>query len=509
VSDQNKRTDTNPLVRTIKAGRKVSVPIFAITTPDQAAVERLIRREINGDAPQFGWDIVRGLSPRRKADATLIEPRVSEETKHDPVAFLKACDDLPANSLVFMHSASRFLQDTEVTQALLNLRDEFKVDRRTLILLGPSLRLPEELVGSVVEIDDPLPDDIQLAAIVREQLESVPEGQLEFEPTDDLIRATASELKGTMAFGAEQCSAMALRKSGFDQEFLNTSARKLIEQTKGLTFETGRETFDDIGGLDFAKRFATQLADGPEKPIVIVRVEELEKAMAGSTGGDLSGTSSDALQVFLSEMEDNDWSGMLAFGPAGAGKSLYAKAFANSTQAKALRFDVNATKGSLVGESEAAIRAAMKTLRTIGGRRVFFIASVNRLESLPPELQRRFRCGVWFFDLPNKRQRETIWQINRERYGLPAGASTKNDAEDLTGADIRNLCEMAHRLGCSVAEARDYVVPLKVQSPRSIQDCRQQATGRFIDATEGGVYEAKRRSVNAGSRKRKINYADH
>lgn len=494
-------TDTtdNALIRALKAGRRVSVPIFAVTTPDQAAAEKSIRAALNGDAPQFGWDLVRGLRPRRKQDATLIGTDIAEQTKQDPVTFLETCLQLPERSIVFFHSANRFVQDAAVAQALLNLRDEFKGDHRTLILLGPDLKLPQELVGSVVELDDPYPDEDKLEAIIREQLEGVPEGQLAFEPTDELVRATATELKGTMAFGAEQCAAMALRKTGFDREFLNVAARKLIEQTRGLTFETGGETFDDIGGLDFAKGFAHKLANGPERPAVIVRVEELEKAMAGSTGGDLSGTSSDALQVYLSEMEDNNWSGILAFGPAGAGKSLYAKGFANTIGAKALRLDVNATKGSLVGQSEQNIRAAMKTLKTIGGTRVFFIASVNRLESLPPELQRRFRCGVWFFDLPDDQQRAEIWQINRDRYDIHT-EDPGCDEPDLTGADIRNLCEMAHRLNCHTPEARQYVVPLKVQSPTSIQECRDRAHQRFTDAARGGTYDRDRKPARKTKR---------
>lgn len=484
---------TNPLIAQIRAGRRVSAPIFAVTTPDQAAVQRLICQELNGDTvPKVAWDLARGIQPRNARGLEVLQAlgeQTVQGTIGDPTAFLQLCHELPESSLIFMHSANRFLEDAHVMQAVLNLRDEFKADRRTLILLGPSMRLPTELIGSVVEVDDPLPDDAQLAEIVRTQLESVDREQLGFEPTDELIHHVAQTLKGTMAFGAEQSAAMALRREGFDHDLLNVAARKLIEQTIGLTFERGSETFDDVGGLDFAKEFGKRLAAGPERPMVIVRLEELEKAMSGATGGDLSGTSADALQVLLSEMEDNNWSGILAYGAPGAGKSLYAKSLANTIGAKAVRFDPNETKGSLVGQSEQNIRAAMKTLRTIGGQRVFFIASVNRLESLPPELLRRFRCGVWFFDLPSPTERRTIWEINRRKYSIAEGDETP-DSPDLTGADIRNICETAHRLGCTLREALAYVVPLKTQSPDAIRDARARATDRFIDANRGGVYKA-------------------
>lgn len=502
----------NELIRAIKAGRRVSVPVFAVTTPDQAAVERLICEHLNDDqVPKVAWDLVRGVRPRNPKGLEVLQSfgeQALNQTQQDPIAFLSLALELPESCIVFMHSAHRFLSDAAVAQAVLNLRDEFKSDRRTLLMLGPSMELPSELIGSVVEVDDPLPNDERLREIVRSQLEAVDADQLEFEVTDELVAHTAEHLKGTMAFGAEQSAAMALRKAGFDGDLLNGAAKKLIEQTQGLTFEVGGETFDDIGGLEFAKEFGQRLGNGPERPTVIVRVEELEKAMSGASGGDLSGTSADALQVLLSEMEDNGWSGMLAYGAPGAGKSLYSKSLANTLGAKGLRFDPNATKGSLVGQSEQNIRAAMKTLRTIGGTRVFFVASVNKLENLPPELQRRFRCGVWFFDLPTDEQRPAIWAINREKHGIDPEDETP-DETDLTGADIRNICETAHRLGCTLREALQFVVPLKTQSPAAIAEARARAKDRFIDANAGGTYKLPgERKAAKGRRGRKVNLDD-
>lgn len=514
----NAKTETttdaqNELIAQVKAGRRVSAPIFAVTTPDQAAVERLICENLNNDTvPKVAWDLVRGVRPRNPKGLEVLqsfgEQRL-DQTQQDPISFLSLALELPQDTIVFMHSANRFLEDAAVMQAVLNLRDEFKGDRRTLILLGPSMRLPAELIGSIVEVDDPLPTDERLCEIVRAQVDAVDAGQLEFEPTDELIAHAAEHLKGTMAFGAEQSAAMALRKAGFDNGLLNSAAKKLIEQTQGLTFEVGGETFDDIGGLEFAKRFGERLGHGPERPTVIVRVEELEKAMSGASGGDLSGTSADALQVLLSEMEDNGWSGLLAYGAPGAGKSLYSKSLANTLGAKGLRFDPNATKGSLVGQSEQNIRAAMKTLKTIGGTRVFFVASVNRLENLPPELQRRFRCGVWFFDLPTDEQRPAIWAINRAKHSIPEDYETP-DQTDLTGADIRNICETAHRLDCTLIEALEFVVPLKTQSPAAIAEARANAKDRFIDANQGGCYKlpADRKAAARKGRKRQVALED-
>lgn len=502
------------LIQNIKAARRVSTPIISVSTPDPGVTQKAICEAINGNAetPKIAWDVVRGLYARNDDGLRVIAEmggeQLVEDTKANPVKALVVAEDFPPRTVLFFHNAQRFMDEITVIQAIWNLRDCFKQDRRTLILLGPELELPAELTTDIVEFDEPLPTDEQLAGIVREQLETVRE-QAEFEITDELIGNTATALKGTSAFAAEQLTAMSLRTSGVDRDYLDTQAKKLIEQTPGLTFERGTETFDQIGGMDFIKSFGTRFFAGPKRPAVVVRIEELEKAMSGAKG-DLSGTSGDALQVILSEMEDNDWSGILAYGAPGAGKSLFAKSLANSHGAKAVRFDVNATKGSLVGQSEQRIRAAMKVIRTIGGRRVFFLASVNKLDSLPPELQRRFRCGVWFFDIPSEAERKQIWEINLARFGLEAGNAKICKQRDLTGADIRNICEMADSLQCSLDEATHYVVPLKTQSPNAIEDARKMAHGKFIDAGKGGVYETpgSQRAKASRNSRRSINMKD-
>jgi hypothetical protein len=509
----------NELLEQFRAARRVSTPLVAITTPDPGATERLILDAMNvakNVPPMLTWDIIRGLRPLNEpghaAIATMTD--VVDNSKFDIVATLAKLGEtggLPAGACLFVHNAARYLSEGKsalVVQAVWNLRDIFKADRRMLVLLSPQFSMPIELQTDVVFLDDPYPDDGKLQEIVREvvaaaEADSKAKGvEFSLKATDDIVKKSAAKLKGTASFAAEQLIAMAVRPDRIDGTYLDIQAKKIVGQTKGLTFESGTETFDDIGGLGFIKEFGGKLFGGPEPPAVIVRIEELEKSMAGAKG-DLSGTSGDALQVILSEMEDNGWSGLLAYGCPGAGKSIFAKSLANTYEAKPIRFDVNSTKGSLVGQSEANIRQAMKVIKTIGGSRVFFVASVNRLESLPPELQRRFRCGVWFFDVPDAKERKAIWDINLKRFGhhkmlkspgleslWRSGPTESTDEDDLTGADIRNICEMAYQLGVTLPEARKFVVPLKTQSPDAIVAARAMASHRFISASLGGVYHS-------------------
>ncbi len=476
---------------------------MAIETPDPAETIRTIASDINDDThPKYRWDLVDGLAAINEAATVVITSlaqRWADSLEYppegDPVepflattrgsfsSALSLFRTMPPRTLMAIQLADRFLDDPAAIQMLWSLRDEAKRDGRTLILLGMSFNLPDELRSDVIVLDEPLPSQERIETIVRSTFNGA-QG-LDWEVTDEVVTDAASVLRGTSAFAAEQLAALSIRKSAFDRDSLRSHSRKQIEQTPGLSIDQGGETFDDVGGLDRIKEFASRLFSGPQPPRLVVRVEELEKAMAG-TQGDLSGTSSDALQVVLSEMEDNDWSGILAYGIPGSGKSIFSKSMANSFGALPMRFDINACKGSLVGESERRVRAAIKTIKAIGGSDVFFVASVNSLDAIPPELQRRFRAGTYFFDQPTAAEQLPIWDINLRRFGL---SQEWTGSDQLTGADIRNICELAYKLDCTLDEAAEFTVSMASQSPRQVAVARRAAHNRFLSANSPGVYE--------------------
>ena len=220
------------------------------------------------------------------------------------------------------------------------------------------------------------------------------------------------------------------------------------------------------------------------------RIEEIEKAMGGSGSaglGDTSGVSQDQLGVLLTAMEDNDWTGLIMVGPAGAGKSLISKGMGNTYKVPSMNLDLGANKGSFVGQSEGKIRKTVGILKSFAGRGAFFIATSNGLASIPPELKRRFRYGTWYCDLPTAEERKSIWRINLKRFGLDARQDKPDDA-DFTGSDIRNVCDLAYRLKCPLTEAVEFIVPVAKSDPAAIVRLRESAHGKYLSATTPGAY---------------------
>jgi SpoVK/Ycf46/Vps4 family AAA+-type ATPase len=127
---------------------------------------------------------------------------------------------------------------------------------------------------------------------------------------------------------------------------------------------------------------------------------------------------------------------------------------------------------------------------SVSNGRSLWIATCNSIGDLPPELRRRFTLGTFFFDLPDEEERAAIWEIYRHKYRLRSaqhpGPLLKD--EGWTGAEIRQCCDLAWRLGCSLADAAKFVVPVSVSAAEQLDRLRKAAEGRFLSASTTGVY---------------------
>jgi hypothetical protein len=503
-------TTHTKLIQQIKAARRVSTPLVAITTSDPAAtIESLCESAGFNGAPKLMWDCVMGLSGRGDESKPIVAEMAGDHdsTVGNPVELLTlAMAKMPKNAVLFMHMAHRFLHEPAVVQAIWNLRDKFKMNTRTLYMLAPSIDLPEELAGDVIVFDEPLPDAAALTQIIRDQHEAADHLALD----ESIIGPAVEAVQGLPAFQAEQVVAMSLSRNGLDVPALWERKRRQIELTPGLKVHRDGVRFDGIGGVDSVKGFLKRIMAGQARPNAVVFIDEIEKMLAGSSGAasDSSGVSQDQLGSLLTYMQDHGAAGMIFVGPPGSAKSMVAKAAGNEGGIPTIQLDLGGMKGSLVGQSEQQLRAALKVITSVSNGRTLWIATCNAIGDLPPELRRRFTLGTFFFDLPEKPEREVIWRLHAQAFGI--ADSKRPEDHGWTGAEIRQCCDIAWRLGITLKEAAAYVVPVSRSASETIDRLRKAADGRFLSASKGGIYSRPEASSNqptgpAGKSRRQVN----
>lgn len=502
-------------VHPLKAMRRAGVPLAGFETADPAQCIRACLAALNGtkdEQPICSWDICTGLIGLNNIGKRFVKSWYEAAAMQLPDVLLQLAQraEEEAKGLIcFIHNVQRYFERDGVTQGIWLCRDSFKSAGCTLVLLGPSLQLPPELSQDVVVVTEPLPNAEEIGTIVDSVISDAREAMgKDSLPGDYGKEKVVDTLLGLSAFAVEQSLSLSLSKSGIDFDGLWERKRRTVEQTPGLSIWRGNDSFNSLGGLSNIKDFLTKILTSGRTPVrAIGFIDEIEKGFAGS-GGDLSGVSQDQLQVFLKVMQDFDIPGLILVGPPGTGKSAIAKGAGSVAGAEVLSIDTGAMTGSLVGESQRKIRAAMEVFKAVSQGKGMFVATCNRIASLPPELKRRFTLGTFYVDLPSAEEREFIWPIWLKKYNLPK--QQLPECNGWTGAEIRACCDVAYRAGLTLIEASAFVVPVCKSSADQILALRTMASGRFISANKPGLYnheDSAKESIDSitATKKRQFN----
>lgn len=496
------------------AARKAGAPLILIKSPDHAitlrSIQAALKAALKANKPQDPivlWDCVLGWTGFNQCAKDMLTKLVGDAeaikaATTNAVESVELATKLPERCILFLANAQQGFDNPNFLQALWNLRDEFKLNFRQCVLLSPgTVTLPPEINNDCLILDEPLPTPDQLAKIVESCFEAAKASK---DLTPELSTKAVDALCGLAAFPAEQATSMSLRKDEdgrvvIDIDDLWSRKRTIIESTPGLSVWRGGETFEDVKGYENAKRFNTMLMTGKRPPRGVLFLDELEKSLAGATNGsnDSSGVSQGFLGTILSYMQDNNAVGMIYIGPAGSGKSMVAKATGNSAGIPTISFDLSSMKASLVGESEARLRNALKVVTAVTQGQCLFIATCNKIAALPPELRRRFSLGTFWFGLPDAEERKQIWNSYIKKFALPA--QDIPDDHQWTGAEIRNCCDIADRIGGTLIEASKFIVPVAVVGAKDLAVLEQEADGRFISASYPGFYHSKSVAARTGA----------
>lgn len=502
-----------------RSARSAGTPIIGINCFDyEATVQSIynLLKDCKIDEPIVQWDIIRGWMSRNESGKAAIEAALGNQPVDitmNPIEQLELAHKLPDDTILFMLNAHHHFElsgkpgKPEFIQALWNLRDAFKFNGRSVVLLSPNLVLPPELQQDILILDEELPSDKELEAIIRSS--AVDAG---IELPEEIVPFAVDALRGIAAFPAEQAVAMSIsRKDGLNIDQLWERKRQLINATPALTVWNDGANFSDLGGLDELKSRLTRVIAGRRRPRVIVWIDEIEKQMAG-VGSDSSGTSTDQLGVILNEMTEKDYTGFIGVGVPGSGKSAIAKAMGNECGIPTIKLDLGDAKGQFVGQSEEKIRRAMKIIEAVGGvGGAFFIATSNDISAMKPELKRRFKKGTWFFDLPSKEERDAIWKIYLDKYPEVNKNREGLDDSDWTGDEIRTCVTTAWEEDVTLLEASKSIIPVAISGSHQIKLLRTQANGAFNSTSRSGAYTMvednssnSSNSVQSGGRKMKI-----
>lgn len=501
-------------VKQFKTARKVGTPIVAIRTFDAASTVRSIKASFEkpDEVPMIIWDCVTGLNELTPAGKIeLQEGLLNNEKVQDGEDVGLTLDSTlrmaqlsskrrRKNLILFVSNAHLQWADSNATaiQGIWNLRDTFKMFGNMLVLLtSPGAPLPNELASDVLIIEESLPTEAELETIIKKTYAAakLPE------PSEETIRKATDALIGLPAFPAEQAASMSLETKGksslgtltgdLNMHNLWDRKRQIINQAPGLSVWAGAETMNDVGGLNEIKKFLKDIMEGDDPPKVILFQDEIEKAYAG-TGTELSGVKTELTGSMLSWQEDQKMDGIIAIGPPGVSKSALVKGVGNTYGVPVIKFDLAGMQNKHIGESNSNLRTAQKTVDAISGGRVLVIATCNGIAALPPELRRRFNMGIFFFDIPQtEEERNEIWKIWRKAFGIPTGESNPS-AVGWTGAEIKQCCLLAHKLGRTLAHAALSVIPITQSSPETVHALRSMCDGKYLSASNPGVYRYNR-----------------
>lgn len=306
----------------------------------------------------FLWDAASGLSvwnitDNKTSASQPIKNFVSCETEDqqlykktiNPAGMLKYIDESQRKScnknrlfiLKNFHLVNRPSGAPNVVQGLLNLR-ELSQQKLPVILLSPVVDIPieEEKLFTVFEYE--LPDEEEIRSVIDRAAKVVNErNKVDGNPelTEETITECVEASKGLTYYEVNDCCCKSLVKyETLNPKVFRDEKIEIVRKSGYLDFkETTESTFEDMGGNEEFKKWIIE-----------------EKELFGK----------EAAEFGLERPK-----GFICFGPAGAGKTASAEMTASLFGVPLLILNFSKIMGSLVGQSERAIDAALSVVKAV------------------------------------------------------------------------------------------------------------------------------------------------
>lgn len=421
------------------------IPLLIIETfEEQRALDMLAKVAVKRFQKLYNWSITSGLQE------SFLQIENSKPEFDNPEAVLQQIKQGNHAGIIVLCDFHPYLDDPKVQRLLKDIALLYEHLHCTIVLLSHKIELPADLKRMAASFQFSLPNEEQLHNLVLEEAKNwAKQNKGQRVQTDsNTLNALVKNLKGLSLSDARRLIRGAIIDDGAidgsNVKDVSKAKFELLDMENILSFEYDTAHFSEVGGLTTLKKWLGERR-----------------------------------QAFLSPSEILDCpKGVLLIGVQGGGKSLAAKAVAGMWQIPLLRLDMGALYNKYIGETERNLRTTLRladhiapcvlwmdeiekaisqgnndngtSLRVLASlltwmaerkSQVFIVATANNIQQLPAELIRKGRMDeIFFVDLPQQDERETIALIHLEKRNIPLNnidiTVIAKATEGFTGAEI-------------------------------------------------------------------------
>ena len=495
---QGKALTTESPLQDLAALIRSRMPLIAVESDEEPQVVRLVRQI--GEQLQlkaYRWTVTEGLQAFEPCD----QPQESVLKSQEVLRYIKVSSSHCLFVLLDFHP---YLEDPVHVRFLKDIALAYSKHYSTVVLVGETLQMPQELRQFTAQFRLPLPTVDELRGIVYDVAADwgAEHGRREVQTTNKVLDLLVRNLAGLTATDARRLARKAIDDNGVicESEMPEVMKAKyeLLGHDSPLSFEYETARFGEIGGMSRLRQWL-----------------EVRRSF-------FSGDAPEHLDPPR---------GVLLLGVQGCGKSLAAKAAAGIFGVPLLRLDFGVLYSKYYGETERNLRKALETSEVMApcvlwldeiekglatgdedeglSRRilgtlltwmaerqkaVFVVATANDILRLPPEMVRKGRFDeVFFVDLPSAPNRTEILSIHLrkralepESFDLPALTKA---TEGFSGSEIEqaivSAMYTAHAQGHTLTQ-EDLLAeiqqtrPLSVLMAEQVSALREWASSRTV-----------------------------
>ncbi len=497
-------------------------PLIVIETVEEDRVHTLLTSVAAQERlALFEWSVTRGLT-------NTDDPQTINRMTASPLAVLQHLSGLTLDAMFWLKDLSSHLNDPAVARQLREVSHRHSRSRATCILTGDPVALPQDLEKQAVRYELRLPDRDELDRVIQSVLHSLA-------PGGRGVKTGSTTVVAAMARNASRKARLSVTPEEYTA---------ILRALQGLTLHQARQVVShciiEDGSLSVAAvqtilaRKAQAIKEGGL--LEYYPVEDNRYELGGFRN--LKGWLDRAKIGFTPEAKALNLTpprGILLVGVPGCGKSLAAKSIAREWSLPLLKLDAGRLFDKYIGESEKNFRKAITLAESlspivlwidelekamVGGgsgeadaglsrrlfgafltwlqekkQEVFVVATANDLSALPPELLRKGRFDeIFFVDLPDDTERETIWTIHLRirkqepgKFDLRAivAASEGFSGAEIEQAVVAGLYRALHAKRPldtdHLLEELRQTVPLSTSRREDIDRLRATAQSRFVN----------------------------